>query len=127
MPFGLQSALGTFQQTMEVFFSIVRWKFVFVYLNDSVVFSKRPPKHVEHVWKVLMLLSNREVNLKVKKCSHFRDTMNYLGCVIRSKRLKKASHTTNASSDCSPPTSRNSIPSLGSKRSSENLYRVLVE
>lgn len=40
MQFVLRNAPGTFQQTMEVTLSPVRWQFSLVYLSDIIIFSQ---------------------------------------------------------------------------------------
>lgn len=45
------------------------------------------------VCDLLTLLTNAGVTLKFKKCRFFGDTTDYLGHVIRPKRLKNSSHT----------------------------------
>jgi len=56
MPFGLVNAPATFQRLMNITFQDVLSKFVIVYLDDILVFSKSLSDHVKHVDFVLKRL-----------------------------------------------------------------------
>ncbi|GBG82472.1 hypothetical protein CBR_g34848 [Chara braunii] len=56
MPFGLCNAPGTFQHAMNQIFHDYLDKFVVVYLDDILIFSKTVEEHVAHLDKVLSLL-----------------------------------------------------------------------
>src|ERR1043165_8229959 len=64
MPFGLNNASATFQRLMNDALSDYLRKFVAVYLNDIIIFSKDKKSHKRHVKKVLNKI--REANLKIK-------------------------------------------------------------
>lgn len=69
MPFGLRNANGTFQQSMDVIPSSVRWQYILVYFDNTVYFLKTPQEHTRHVFKVLKLLCDAEVTLRLKNAS----------------------------------------------------------
>lgn len=104
MPFGLRNAPKTFRRTMVIILSTVKWQIALVYLDDIVVFSRTPEKHIYHVQHVLTLLNNARATLKLKKCKFFTDTIDYLGHVIRPRRLEIASHKTDTIRGFQPPT-----------------------
>lgn len=112
MPFGLRNAPGTFQRTMDVILSTVKWQFALVYLDDIVVFSRTPVEHIDHVRHVLTLLHDDGVILKLKKCRFFTDTIDYLSHVIRPRRSEIASHTTDAIRGLQTPTSPTELRSF---------------
>lgn len=58
-------------------------------------FSKTLEKHIYLVKKVLTLLQPTEFTLKLKKCFFSTDTIDYLGPVIRPRRLEIATCTAN--------------------------------
>lgn len=74
----------------------LRWQYALSYLDDIVIFSRTPQEHIGHVRKVLTLLHDAGVTLQLKKCKFFTETINYLGHVIRPRRLDISSHTTDA-------------------------------
>lgn len=71
MPFGLRNTPATFQRNMGIILSSVMWQFALIYLNDIAVFSKTPEDHIEHTGKVLTLLRDFGVTLKLNKCAFF--------------------------------------------------------
>lgn len=76
------------------------------------MFSGAPEEHIDHVRHVLTLLNNAGVTLKLKKFTFFMDTIDYLGHVIRLKRLEIANHTAEAIHGLRPPTSLTELRSF---------------
>lgn len=52
MQLGLKIAPETLEETMEGILASVKWRHALVYLDDMVIFSKRPEKHMKHVRQV---------------------------------------------------------------------------
>lgn len=94
MPFGFKNAPGTFQRSMNAIIGNIKWNFVLVYHDDIVILSKTPKKHIEHVQKAPKLVQRIGVTLKLRKFVFFEDTSDYLGGVIRLRRLEVATRTT---------------------------------
>ena len=63
--FGLTNAPGTFQAVMNDVLKEVIGKFVLVYLDDIVIFSKNAEEHVEHVRIVLEVLRKHKLYAKL--------------------------------------------------------------
>lgn len=53
MPFGLTNALAVFQVLVNLVLQYMLDRFVFVYLDDILIFSKGLKEHVQHVQAVL--------------------------------------------------------------------------
>ncbi|GBG64643.1 hypothetical protein CBR_g45698 [Chara braunii] len=88
MPFGLCNAPGTFQHAMNRIFHDYLDKFVIVYLDDILIFSKTVEEHVAHLDKVLGLLRQHKFKINGEKCEFGRTRVLYLGHEISAEGLK---------------------------------------
>ncbi len=88
MPFGLTNAPATFQSVMNNMFREYLGKFVLVYLDDILVYSKSKEEHVQHVQKVLDILRQHKFYAKMKKCQFMTPELLYLGHVISEHGVK---------------------------------------
>ncbi|GBG87012.1 hypothetical protein CBR_g44465 [Chara braunii] len=88
MPFGLCNAPGTFQRAMNRIFQDYLDKFVIVYLDDILIFSKTVEEHVAHLDKVLSLQRQHKFKINGEKCEFGRTRVLYLGHDISAEGLK---------------------------------------
>ncbi|GBG77092.1 hypothetical protein CBR_g23418 [Chara braunii] len=79
MHFGLCNAPGTLQHAMNRIFHDYLDKFVIVYLDDILIFSRTAEEHVAHLDKVLSLLRHRQFKINWDKCEFGRTRILYLG------------------------------------------------
>ena len=70
LSFRLANTPATFQGVMNRIFHQYLGKFVLVYLDDTLVFSKTPKEHVEHLQIVFDVLCKNKSYAKLAKC-HF--------------------------------------------------------
>ncbi|GBG41400.1 hypothetical protein CBR_g77296, partial [Chara braunii] len=82
MPFGLCNAPGTFQTEMHRIFRPYLDKFMVVYLDDILVFSKTIREHAEHLALVLQSLRDSQYKINKEKSSFGVPSVIYLGHVI---------------------------------------------
>lgn len=85
MPFGLTNALSTFQALMnEIFASILR-RYVLVFFDDILIYSKTWEEHRAHLREVLSILQTHNLFVRQEKCQFGQDSISYLGHVISSQ------------------------------------------
>ncbi|GBG63074.1 hypothetical protein CBR_g36559 [Chara braunii] len=88
MPFGLTNAPATFQRCMNDLFRPWLDKFVVVYLDDILVFSKTLQEHQGHLRQVLEKLREANFKINVKKCEWAKTQVLYLGHVLDGDGIK---------------------------------------
>ena len=87
VPFGLTNAPATFMCLMNSVFSRYLDKFVLVFLDDILVYSKNEEEHEEHLRLTLQLLKEHQLYAKLSKCDFYRDRIQYLGNIISGGRV----------------------------------------
>lgn len=85
MPFGLANAPGTFQALMNSIFGPYLRKFVLVFFDDILIFSKSLSEHIAHLQIVLQLLQEHQLYAKLSKCVFAVQQVEYLGHIITSE------------------------------------------
>ena len=57
-------------------------KFVLVFINDRLIYSKNREEHEEHLRLVLQVLREQHLYSKFNKCEFFQKKIHYLGHVL---------------------------------------------
>jgi hypothetical protein len=57
-------------------------KFVIVFLDDILVYSKSEEEHEHHLRMVLQVLREHQMYEKLSKCSFYQNKIHYLGHII---------------------------------------------
>jgi hypothetical protein len=65
---GLACSLAFFQHRMETLFQDQLWKFIAVYIDDILIYSRSLEEHLRHLDMVLGRLENIRVTLSIGKC-----------------------------------------------------------
>jgi transposase InsO family protein len=82
MSFGLTNAPATFMRLMNSVFMDYLDKFVVIYIDDILVYSKTDEEHAEHLRLILTRLREHRLYAKFSKCEFWLDNLVFLGHVI---------------------------------------------
>src|SRR5437868_1229306 len=82
LPFGLTNAPATFMTLMNNIFQPYLDKFVIVYLDDILIYSKTKEEHLKHVHIILETLRKHQLYAKLAKCEFIKQRVEYTGHFI---------------------------------------------
>ena len=82
MPFGLTNAPSTFMRLMNHVLRDCIGKYVVVYLDDILVYSKSLESHLSHLREVLLVLRNNSLFANKDKCTFCVDSVVFLGFIV---------------------------------------------
>ncbi|KAL6338580.1 hypothetical protein AAG906_021295 [Vitis piasezkii] len=82
MPFGLTNAPSTFQSLMNNIFQPYLRKFILVFFDDILIYSRSFSDHIHHLSIALQVLRENLLYAKSNKCFFGHSSIEYLGHVI---------------------------------------------
>lgn len=88
LSFGLTNAPAAFQSVMNRLFSKHMYKFVMIYLDDILVFSKDAEEHSRHLRVVLDILREANLTVALHKCKFYQEEVLFLGHIVSGSGVK---------------------------------------
>jgi hypothetical protein len=82
MSFGLTNAPAHFTYLMNSVFMPELDKFVVVFVDDILIYSKNEEEHAKHLWIVLTRLREHQLYAKFSKCAFWLEEIQFLGHVL---------------------------------------------
>ncbi|XP_078812643.1 uncharacterized protein lrrc75a isoform X3 [Oryzias latipes] len=109
MPFGLTNAPAVFQHLVNDVLRDFLNRFVFVYLDDILIYSPNHDLHIHHVRQVLERLLENRLFVKAEKCDFHVSTVSFLGFIIEAGNIRPDPAKVSAVANWEPPDSRKQL------------------
>nr|GEW54003.1 hypothetical protein [Tanacetum cinerariifolium] len=87
MPFGLTNAPAVFMDLMNQIFHEFLDKFVIVFIDYILVFSKSKEEHEDHLRTVLQTLRQEKLHAKFSKCEFWLSSVAFLGHIVSAEGI----------------------------------------
>ena len=88
MPFGLTNAPAVFQAMINDVLRDYLDRFVYVYIDDILIYSSDLESHQAHVTQVLQRLLEHKLFVKAEKSEFHADTVSFLGFIVAPGRVQ---------------------------------------
>jgi hypothetical protein len=112
MSFGLTNAPAYFMYIMNSVFMNELDKFVVVFIDDILIYSKDEAEHAKHLRIVLQRLRNHKLYAKFSKCEFWLDSVKFLGHTISKDGISVDPSKVQEVMDWKPPKSVHQIHSF---------------
>ena len=123
MPFGLVNAPSTFQKVMNHVFKEFIDKFMNVYIDDVVCYSKTFNEHLFHLEEIFKQLDKYNLKLHIEKSKFICEEVKFLGFIVNGEDIKPDPHRCDAINQIPVPTR---VKELQSFLGSSYYYRRFI-
>ncbi|KAA3464322.1 reverse transcriptase [Gossypium australe] len=124
MPFGLTNAPAAFMDLMNRVFQPYLDRFVVVFIDDILVYSKSEEEHDAHLYVVLQVLREKQLYAKFSKCEFWLKEVTFLGHVVSAEGIRVDPSKIEAVLGWKPP---KSVTEIRSFLGLAGYYRRFVE
>ena len=112
MPFGVTNAPAVFMDLMNRVFREFLDRFVIVFIDDILVYSRSEEQHAEHLRLVLETLRQHQLFAKFSKCQFWLSSIAFLGHVVCGSRISVDAQKVQAVVDWPRPTTVTEVRSF---------------
>ena len=112
MPFGLTNAPAYFMNLMNKVFMEELDKFVVVFIDDILIYSRSAKEHEQHLRAILNKLRAHELYVRFSKCEFWLQEVTFLGHIITAEGVKVDPKKVKAVSDWKQPTNMMEVHSF---------------
>ena len=88
MPFGLTNAPATFMDLMNRVFRPYLDKFVVVFIDDILVYSRDEKEHEQHLKIFLHTLREKKLYANLRKCNFWLKEVSFLGHIMSAEGIR---------------------------------------
>ncbi|XP_073159031.1 uncharacterized protein [Henckelia pumila] len=124
MPFGVTNAPVVFMDLMNRIFQKYVDKFVVIFIDDILIYSKNEIEHAEHLIIILQILRQEQLYAKLSKCEFWLDRVVFLGHVVSGEGISVDPSKVEAVINWPRPTS---VPEIRSFMGLAGYYRRFIE